>query len=49
MRPANVELLSGRDIGVSGSYYKPTENELISDYMLAVDLLTIEEEKQIKK
>ena len=32
MKPANVELLSGRDIGVSGSYYKPTEKELFEDY-----------------
>ena len=41
MKPANVELLSGRDIGVSGSYYKPTENELFKDYSKAIDLLTI--------
>jgi len=41
MKPVNVELLSGRDIGVSGSYYKPTEKELFEDYIKAVDLLTI--------
>ncbi|HET7643737.1 MAG TPA: hypothetical protein VFK40_09535 [Nitrososphaeraceae archaeon] len=41
MRPANVELLSGRDIGVSGSYYKPTEKELVEDYLKAIYLLTI--------
>jgi len=41
MKPANVELLSGRDIGVSGSYYKPTEKELFDDYLKAIDLLTI--------
>jgi hypothetical protein len=41
MKPANVELLSGRDIGVSGSYYRPTEKELLDDYFKAVDLLTI--------
>jgi hypothetical protein len=44
MKPANVELLSGRDIGVSGSYYKPTEKELFEDYIKAIDLLTINED-----
>jgi phage anti-repressor protein len=43
MKPANVELLSGRDIGVSGSYYKPTEKELFEDYTKAIYLLTINE------
>lgn len=41
MKPANVELLSGRDIGISQSYYKPTEQELLIDYLKAVALLTI--------
>ena len=44
MKPANVELLSGRDIGVSGSYYKPTEKELFEDYIKAIDLLTLNED-----
>ena len=44
MKPANVELLSGREIGVSGSYYKPTEKELFEDYIKAIDLLTINED-----
>ena len=46
MKPANVELLSGRDIGVSGSYYKPTEKELFEDYIKAIDLLTINEDNK---
>src|SRR5215208_2681098 len=50
MKPANVELLSGRDIGVSGSYYKPTQKELLEDYLKAVDLLTINEDsKKLEK
>src|SRR5215213_1241910 len=50
MKPANVELLSGRDIGESGSYYKPTEKELFEDYLKAVDLLTINEDsKKLEK
>jgi hypothetical protein len=41
MRPANVEILMGHDIGVSESYWRPTENELPEDYLKAVPLLTI--------
>ena len=41
MRPANVELLMGHEIGISTSYYKPTEHEILQDYLKAVDLLTI--------
>ena len=41
MRPANVELTMGHDIGVSKSYYKPTEKEILEDYLKAVDDLCI--------
>lgn len=41
MRPANVELTIGHDIGVSKSYYKPTEREILEDYLKAVELLSI--------
>jgi hypothetical protein len=41
MKPANVELLSGRNIGISQSYYKPTSHEILEDYLNAIPLLTI--------
>lgn len=41
MRPINVELTMGHNIGVSASYYKPTEKEVLEDYLKAVDVLTI--------
>lgn len=41
MRPINVELTMGHDIGISGSYYKPTEKEVLEDYLKAAPLLTI--------
>jgi hypothetical protein len=41
MRPANVEVLMGHDIGVSESYWRPTEQELLQDYLKAVPLLSI--------
>ena len=47
MRPINVELTMGHDIGVSESYYKATEREVLEDYLKAVDLLTINSDKLI--
>ena len=48
MKPANVELLSGRCIGISQSYYKPTENEVLQDYLKAVPILTINQDYCLK-
>lgn len=47
MKPINVELTMGHDIGVSASYYKPTENEVMEDYLKAVDSLTINTDKVV--
>jgi len=38
----------GHSVGISDSYYRPTENELLQDYLKAVDALTISEEKQLR-
>ncbi|MDG7011319.1 MAG: hypothetical protein JRN57_04280 [Nitrososphaerota archaeon] len=43
MKPANVEVLMGHSIGISDSYYRPTEKELLEDYLKAVPLLSITE------
>jgi hypothetical protein len=47
MRPINVEVTMGHDIGVSASYYKPTEHEVLEDYLKAIELLTINGDKII--
>jgi integrase len=47
MRPANVELIMGHDIGISTSYYKPTEHEILQDYLKTVDPLTINGDKSV--
>jgi hypothetical protein len=54
MRPINVEITMGHNIGISASYYRPTEREVLEDYRKAVELLTIHGdkpklEKQIKE
>ena len=49
MKSINIELLMGHKIGVSSSYYKPTEEELLGDYLNAIDYLTINEENKLKQ
>jgi len=41
MKPINVEITMGHNIGVSASYYKPTEREVLEDYLKAIDSITI--------
>jgi hypothetical protein len=49
MKPIHVEMLLGHNIGLSGSYYKPTEKQILEDYMNAVEILTINKENIISK
>ena len=46
MRPINVEITMGHNIGISSSYYRPQEKEVLSDYLNAVDLLTINDDRK---
>ena len=41
MLRTNVEYVIGHSLGLSQSYYRPTEHELLTDYVKAVPLLTI--------
>ena len=49
MKPINVEMLQGHSIGISDSYYKPTEQELLNDYLTAIPSLQISEVFQVRK
>jgi len=49
MKPINVELTMGHNIGISASYYKPTEKEILDDYLKAVDLLTVQDENRLQR
>jgi hypothetical protein len=40
MKPANVELLLGHDLGISKSYYKPLEKDILLDYIKTNTVLT---------
>jgi hypothetical protein len=43
MKSINIEILIGHSIGISDSYYRIPENELLNDYLKAGRLLTINE------
>jgi hypothetical protein len=47
MRSINVAWTMGHSIGISESYYKPTEDEVLKDYLNAVPKLTINSESEI--
>jgi integrase len=44
MNHLNVEYLLGHAIGLNSNYYRPTEQELLTDYLKAVPILTINDQ-----
>jgi len=48
MKPINVEILMGHSVGISDSYYKPTETELLEDYLKSIDALTVSPENHLR-
>jgi hypothetical protein len=49
MKPIHVEMLMGHNIGLSGSYYKPIEKQILEDYLNAIEILTIKKEIILSK
>jgi len=49
VNPEAREMLLGHSIGLSNSYYRPDTNEILTEYLKAVDLLTINEENRLKR
>jgi hypothetical protein len=49
MKSIDIETIMGHSIGVSDSYYRITERELLNEYIKAVDLLTINENSILKR
>jgi hypothetical protein len=45
MKPINIEKLMNHSVGISDSYYRATENELLDDYIKSIDSLTIHDDK----
>ena len=42
-------MLLGHSIGLSGSYYRPDNSEMVEEYAKVVDLLTINEEHRLRR
>ena len=49
MKSINIEILMGHNIGVSGSYYKPTEKEVLVDYLKIMHQLIINDEFRLSE
>ena len=49
MKSINIEILMGHSVGISDSYYKITEDDLLDDYLKAINLLTIGNEFRLNK
>jgi hypothetical protein len=48
MKSINIEKLMGHSIGISDSYYRATQNELLEDYLNAIEFLTISNENRLQ-
>jgi hypothetical protein len=49
VNPEAREMLLGHSIGLSDTYYRPDANEIMAEYLKAVDLLTINEENRLRR
>jgi integrase len=47
--PQAREMLLGHSIGLANSYYRPDANEILEEYLKAVDLLTVDEANRLKR
>jgi DNA anti-recombination protein RmuC len=45
MKPINIEKLMNHSTGISDSYYRATEQELLEDYLKAAEMLSIDNDK----
>jgi predicted DNA-binding protein len=49
LKPINVELLLSHNNGISNSYYRPTDTELLEDYLEVADFyLTIDSQERLQ-
>jgi hypothetical protein len=49
MRSINIETLMGHSLGLSDSYYRPTEEEILNDYLKAGSFVTLNEERLLQE
>jgi len=49
MKPINIEKLLSHSIGISNSYYRPTENEILEDYLKVINSLSVDNKNKLQK
>ena len=49
VNPEIREMLLGHKIGLASAYYRPTEQEMFTEYEKAIDSLTINEENRLRR
>ena len=49
MKPINIEILLSHSVGISSSYYRPTEADLLQDFLKVSELLEFDKQEKIKK
>lgn len=49
VNPEIREMLLGHKIGLTSCYYRPTQEEMLNEYLKALDRLTINEENRLKR
>jgi hypothetical protein len=49
VKPAIKEMFMGHSIGLDDHYFKPSENDVLQEYLKAIDCLTINEENRLNK
>ena len=48
MKSINVARLMSHDTGIVRHYYRPTEDDILNEYLKAIDSLTINEENWLQ-
>lgn len=49
VNPEIREMLLGHKIGLAGAYYKPTEQEMLNEYLKAIDALTVDPANRLQR
>jgi integrase len=49
MNPEIREMLLGHKIGIAGAYYRPSEEEMLTEFSKAIDVLTIDPSQRLQR
>jgi hypothetical protein len=49
MKLSNIETLMNHSLGISDSYYRITDSELLDDYLKAINFLIVDDQQKMQK